>query len=363
MKKVICLGNGPVMSFTPYMAKLANVLCELGIATNFVTWVREDDVTTAKDPDNVETTILYKSKETKVKFILVLKYFLWMIKVFLFASLSKEKYFICSRFENAFPLFLVSLFKNISYLYADRDNLHSTYKWPSIIKKVIYKIECLVAARAKIHLVPGLSRNFTSLNNVRIISNKPSRSLYNKAKLIFNSRDNNLDESYVVYINGWITKNRGLHQISDAIVSKYSKKVKFLIAGDATSMSNELLTLDNVNYLGRLSNEEALSFYFESHLVISLYDPSIKINRLAEPNKWWDCVLSQTPFISNFGVSTVERYNDLVEFHLIDYKTPYSLFEAIEKVSKINRTKKPVKLNCFKFWDDEMKDIIMEFID
>ena len=79
MEKLYCLGNGPCMSFTPYMSKMANTLHSLKIPITFVTWnrvVAEDSL--ISDPENVSVIKLMNTKNTSNKLLLFFQYLFWM---------------------------------------------------------------------------------------------------------------------------------------------------------------------------------------------------------------------------------------------------------------------------------------------
>lgn len=367
-KKIICLGNGPVMSFTPYMAKLAMTLKHLNLDIDFVTWERESDITTAVDPDNVKVNVLMrKGNKESSRLMLLLFYFLWMFKLFFYVVSTNHdnKLFICSRFENCFPVWVASFFKKIEYIYADRDALHFTYKWPYLIKIIIKKVESLMAARAVVHLIPGESRDFTKLNNVVVVNNLPSSWVLNEAFLIHEKRNIIKKDKVIVYINGWLVTTRGLEQILAAITSKeLIDFYEFIIAGDVDNkLLDAIKKMNNVKYLGRLSNEEALSYYYDSDVVISLYDPAIEINRKAEPNKWWDCVATNTPFITNNNIDTVINFDGLVKYWVIDYNEQKSLLKFLfYNKNEIKQHDKCLANVNIELWDVKISNLINKVI-
>ncbi|MGI2059777.1 hypothetical protein ACRN9T_21795 [Shewanella baltica] len=355
------------MSFTPYMAKLAKTLTNLDIHVKFISWCRETDKTTAIDPDCVEKKILYMSN-SNTKLGLISNYIYWMFLVFLYVLKSPDKFYICSRFENAFPLYLASFFKRVSYIYADRDALHLTYNWSSLINPFIKFVESKVALRAAIHLIPGSSRVYTKSSNISIVPNVPSSWAFKNALTIYKERSESLFRNSlkpIVYINGWVVPNRGLHHIENALkCSSVSDRFNFIFAGD---MPESILNLISGNEscvcLGRISNDEALSYYFNSDLVITLYNPAIRINALAEPNKWWDCAYTRTKFVANYGLDTVENFSGICEFDLIDYFDEMSLVKYLLSY-KENNSFLDVKVGCGtnnKFWDERINTIVRDF--
>ena len=97
---------------------------------------------------------------------------------------------------------------------------------------------------------------------------------------------------------------------------------------------------------------------------MSLYDPSIEINTKAEPNKWWDCAVTGTPFITNFGIDTLKLFTDLVEYKEIDYTDDYSLETCLINYAEKNISPPPVIANdamTVELWDTQIVDIITDF--
>lgn len=370
-RKLVCIGNGPVMSFTPYMAKLALTLKSMNIDVKFITWKRKQDYTTAKDPDNISQYCLLHSGMVKLpKMFLVLTYIYWMIKLFVFILFSKDRYYFCSRFENCFPVWLASKFRSINYIYADRDSLFSTYSWPRPLKALIKSIESKIATSSFVHLIPGHSRNFTGNDNVEVVQNLPASWTLSKSIEIAKSRKSNCTEPecLCVYLNGWLAPTRGRKHIINAISNvAISDRVKFIVAGDFDQdFSDAISDCTNVHMLGRLSNEEALSYYYSSDIVVSLYDPSIEINVKAEPNKWWDCVFTNTPFVTNYGIETLSGFEGLVPFYQIDYQDEMSLSQFIETISldpKYKRNKEFTQDVNYPYWDEKVENIISKFLE
>lgn len=368
MEKLYCLGNGPSMSFTPYMSKMANTLDILKIPVSFVTWNRLTlEGCSIVDPENVSVIKLMSTQETSNKFVLFFQYVIWMFKVFMYFMFKKDLKIICSRFENVFPIWCLSKFKKISYIYCDRDNLHSTYSWPLFIKFLLKKLETEIARGAKFHLIPGISRNFTGYNNIRVIPNLPDEKTLVESHSYFKSnRLSKLKSEYskVVYINGWLKSTRGLLHVKNAILSDKCTDVLFIIAGGIDNdLSSIIKSRANCLYLGQVSNVIALSYYYISDVVVALYDPSIDINKVAEPNKWWDCALTKTPFVSNHGITTLSGFKKYGNFVCIDYDDEQSLCRLLENDFEMlaSISKHPTTIDV-QTWDKQFEVLILEFL-
>jgi hypothetical protein len=112
-----------------------------------------------------------------------------------------------------------------------------------------------------------------------------------------------------VYVNGLLTQTRGLRTLVKAIQRCDPGTVQVLVAGEPSCHdAEELIGLSEVEYLGQLTKEEALAVYYRAHLVFTFYDPAVEINRVAEPNKWGDCIATGTPFITNCEVQTAQSF-------------------------------------------------------
>lgn len=368
MEKLYCLGNGSSMSFTPYMSKMANTLNSLKIPVSFVTWNRlTSEKSSIYDPENVTVIKLMTTNDTSSKFVLIFQYIIWMIKVFMFFLFKRDLQIICSRFENVFPVWCLSKFKKINYIYCDRDNLHSTYAWPVGIKYMLKKLEIQIARDAKFHLIPGISRDFTGFDNIKVIPNLPdektlleSYSYYKKNNL----KDLESEYSKIVYINGWLKPNRGLSHVTNALLSENCTDILFIIAGGVDSSFLSIIKeRPNCLYLGQVSNVVALSYYYVSDVVIALYDPSVEINKVAEPNKWWDCALTKTPFISNYGITTLDDFAGYGNFVCIDYNDKQSLCKFLENdFDTLNSISKHPTTIDVQTWNKQFEVLILEFL-
>ncbi|MEZ8724198.1 hypothetical protein AB6D66_24280, partial [Vibrio pomeroyi] len=246
--------------------------------------------------------------------------------------------------------------------------LHSTYKWNLFLKKIILNIERKIGISAKVHLIPGVSRDYTGSDNVFVVENMPSSVLFKKAYDLFLDRKRDYPELItrnVVYINGWLKPTRGLLHIKNFLESRIRDDVIVIIAGSISDDINKIVEKnDSVIYLGNLSSIESLSYYFFSDVVVSLYDPSIDINIKAEPNKWWDCTVTKTPFITNYGIETVKNFDEIVDYYLIDYSQENSLVKLFDKfVFQAKETGLFNKEGEAVLWDDKMKNVINFFLD
>ncbi|MNF42837.1 hypothetical protein D3C84_239050 [compost metagenome] len=328
-KIAVIVGVGADIGAQPYLNKLSKVLCGKGYIVEYVYWDRGGEGG-VKSCSGIKFTPLYKGF-SRVKLTLLLHYVCWsflVLKYFLTSS-TERKLFFLSRLDAAAPAFFVSFLKGVDYVYLDRDAAHMTYKL-GFLKPLFRLFETAIGKRALVHMIPGESRNFTGYKNVRIVENTPSSEELSAAQSLFLERGGRKDFRKTIYINGWLSEMRGMKFILDVVRRLSPEQFRVIIAGrPGCADADVLIKLPNIEYLGVVSNDEALSYYKESDLVLSFYDPTYEINRKAEPNKWYDCVYFGVKFITNKGLDTAQFFYKKNICLLIEYGDSNELFSAL----------------------------------
>lgn len=363
MEKVaVIVGIGADIEAQPYLNKLSKVLCGKGYVVEYVFWDRGGGG--VKRSFDVKFTRLYKGF-SRVKLHLLLHYICWsfcILKYFL-TSPTKHKLYFLSRLDAAAPAFFVSLFKSINYVYLDRDAAHMTYKL-GFLKPVFRFFEATIGRRALIHMIPGESRNFTFCKNVRVVENTPSSEELATANDLFLKRGGRKDFRKTIYINGWLSEMRGMKFILDVARKLSSEQYRIIVAGQpGCADADALIELSNIEYLGVVSNGEALSYYKESDLVLSFYDPIYEINQKAEPNKWYDCVFFGVKFITNKGLDTTRYFYEKNMCLMIEYGDSNELFSVLmdfQHRPSVARAFTSERCTSFLPWDSKVSLIIDE---
>lgn len=292
------------------LAKMVSVLVENNVSVEFLGWEREPgelDTFRWKDPRIHERIILrgggYTSRKTRIM------YFAWMPLVFWHVlRMGRSKVVFCLGWETAFPAYIASWFNGARIVFDDADRFSMVVGLPIPLVKVVQYLERWLSERSVVHLIPGWSRYDWHHKTMRVLQNTPSRSDVKSAHEIEIQKPS---ADLVVYVNGWIGRTRGAPvflRVMDSL-SRSNRKVVMLVAGRIDSPEGrKLIGLPNVKYYGEIPQVEALALYRVSDVVLTFYDPSVPINRLAESNKWGDCILFGTPFIVNEEVQTARRY-------------------------------------------------------
>jgi len=366
MKKLIIIGAVSEMADNIFLSKLAQLVEKTNLSIEFWGWERNPHSSrSSASKNNISRRVLLRGGgEANRK--LILWYPLWMIRVFLATLFSREDVnYLCLNFDTAMPVATASLFRNRCFIFANRDNISKSYSWHILAKNIIEKLEHFTAKKAKIHLIPGESRWSVHDNNIRIVRNTPSFDTLKKAQEIAKKRSYFREKIFTVYVNGWLTRNRGIATLLKA-VKECENQINLIVAGNpASDEAKELVSLKNVEAFGRISPEESLALYYKSHLAFTFYNPRIEINRLAEPNKWGDSIVTGTPFVTNSGIITANDFIQTDACFVVDYEDWRGLANLFDQLSTHRKKWQGVKkkLGTFEIicWDEAMHKIIQEF--
>ncbi len=317
-RKLVIYAIGGLTKNEPYIQKLFELLESTGLELDLRVWSRQAGVEkTLQISSNARIQVLYRNT-AKTRVTKYFGYLVWVGYIFfdcIKTARSQNVAVFCSRFESALPVFLATQFSKFPYVYLDRDAIHLTHNWPRYLASLLRFIEIRIGRNAALHVIPGESRRYHEGGNVRVVQNSPSSKTVEEADAC--ETDYMLEglstSCKKVYVNGWLPSTRGVRMILEA--AQYFKRnptgsaVVFVVAGDpGCPEAEELIGLENVVYLGRLDSRVSLALYREMDVVLAFYDPSIAINRKAEPNKWFDCAMMKVPFITNKGIETVEPW-------------------------------------------------------
>ncbi|HWK57539.1 MAG TPA: hypothetical protein VNQ80_09385 [Parapedobacter sp.] len=295
--------------------------------------------------DKIEKDLILKGGGYggKVKYM----YFLWMVKVFFSClKLKKDEVIWALGFESAFPVLIAGLFRKFKVVFDDADRFSLVFNFPKPISWLIKNLEVWTSRKAFQHIIPGIERyDFTS-NKFYIIKNTPSFDEIEAAKKIYQKK---LwpKADLIININGLLSKDRGLNIALQLSRDLKDYDIKFILAGRlACKEADELSKQGNVYYLGNVSNAEALASYFASDLVLTYFDPRIKINQLAESNKWGDAIKTGNGIIVNSEVQTAQYLRNANAAISFDYSDGQGLAERLKILSRNAEEKNQIKKNA-----------------
>jgi glycosyltransferase involved in cell wall biosynthesis len=256
-------------------------------------------------------------------------YPLWMLRVFLFTLFAPgRQVFHCLGWETAFPAILASLFRRHRIIFDDADRFSMILGLSGPVRSIVMALEDWTAASATLHIIPSRSRYPRQLKTDFVLANTPTA----KDLEIAATKVIEKPAKFVIYANGWLPETRGVLLIAEAFrrFAEGKPDVALLIAGFMPDKIRETVTsMVHVIYRGELPQAEALALYQISDVLLTFYDPSVEINRYAEPNKWGDALCFGVPFIVNSEVETGREFVDAGVAFSIPYGDPDALVSLL----------------------------------
>lgn len=347
------------------LTKLRVVLDLMGITYTFWGWNREPGV--AKQVANERIILRGGGFHNRG---LLMWYPVWMATVLAHAlRLPSRSYVYCLGFDTALPVVLASIVRSHRILFDNADNISLSYRWPRPLRSVLQKLERWVVRRSQVHVVPSEFRWSESDGNTKYVPNWPLSKTVRAVEEATRGRYLRPDKGpLTLYVNGLLTASRGIRTLRRALEGLDPTMIRVIVAGRlGDSDAEKLVTMPHVHYLGRLSNEEALMWYRWSHATFTFYDPMVEINRLAEPNKWGDCIALGRPFIVNSEVLTAKPYIQAGVCFTVpfdDYVELRSLLETLNTNREMldAATQRMEQLTLGALWDHRMTEVLTEFI-
>ncbi|MGO1070486.1 hypothetical protein [Lysobacter sp. CA199] len=358
--QAIILGQGNPYLKNPYLSKLSKVLDSASVPYEFWIWSRDKQ---AQALPKVKVLLSFGSWGGGA--VNALGYAVWVawLTLRVFAQPRAGVYF-CSRLDAALPCAIVASVRRCQYVFLDRDKLSKSYAWPTSVKRAIEAIERFVGRRAALHVVPGDSRaTDNDSDNIRVVRNTPHTEVIERARQLAAAMPARQDKLRVL-ISGLISPERGARMMREAVQAT-GGRIEFVGAGrllgeDAQRLAEGM----GANYRGIVSNEDALALLLSADLVLAFYDPALEINRLAEPNKWFDCAALQIPFFTNPGLLTSAPFEQHQACFMCDYgdgeQLARQLLRIAEDRSLLEHRRAGLRQLRYEAWDTAMARVIAE---
>lgn len=349
----------------PRMNKLLEVAAELGLGVDHWYWRRDADDDESDARIAARRRLLDGGGYANRRLALRYPAFMWRAFRQILGD-DEGRRFYCLGFAAALPAAVATLFAARTYLFDNNDNVSLSYRGPASLRALLGAAERFVARRAAVHLVPSPSRWDRPDPNLRVVPNVPTRDVLERARGIAEREGYRAGGTFTLYVNGLLTDARGARQLLDVLRGwDDSLPLRVLVGGRLMSDAAEALAgLDRVEYLGQLDNETALARYACAHAVFTYYDPVVEINRLAEPNKWGDCVAMGVPFIVNREVETAYPFVDAGACFTAPYRDTGALRALLEGLiadgRRIAAAREALARLDWQPWDERMKTVLEE---
>lgn len=299
--------------------------------------------------DGVESQYLLSGGGYGRKFVLFFFYFLWCFSVFfkcLFTNL-KGKILIPIDFDSAFPVYLASKFKKITYLYEVYDDFALRYRFPKFVQQFIHRIDCKIMKSSQYVIHVDENRVHYKQCKWIVIENTPN-DIYNGEP-----RDYTLIKNKFAVI-GLLSSQRGVTPIYQ--FAKSHPETEFLVVGRFLDKDMEQLyqALPNIQISGYVPQEELFAKMSDCCAIFSLYDPSVEINRLAASNKVYDAMMHGIPVITNKEVVNSKFIEDknigfVINYEYDDSWSCLSDSNFMENVTLKGTNGRQLYLDCYLF--------------
>lgn len=349
------------------LAKMARYLEDRGIGVRFLGWEREKGELARLVWGGVlveERSILrgggYASRKAR------LMYPLWMAVVFLRClALRRGTVVWCLGWETAFPARIAAALRGLDIVFDDADRFSMLIRLPGPLQRALVRLERWTSRQCKLHLVPGWSRYEWRHEHMVLLRNSPLRADYEHAQAVTRHQPGT---EITLYVNGWIAWDTGSRIVLKAldILAERDVPCRLIVAGRVTSNDGEaLIARPEADFRGELPQRSALELYRVCDLALTLYDPSVAINRHAESNKWGDCVFLETPFVVNSEVETATKFVAGGAALSFPYNDSAALADIVEKVAKDPHILGRVRENLRGFqaeyqpFEDQLDEIVM----
>lgn len=299
----------------------------------------------------------YGGKKNKVM------YFLWMWKVFLSSfTIKKNDVVWALGFESAFPLLLLSRIKGFKIFFDDADRFSMLFN-QSFFTNIISLFEKVTSRNVYKHIIPSKARYGFNSDRFFLLQNTPSEiELINSYKIY--KEKTWINAQLVVCINGWLSSDRGMDIALKLSKELINNDVAFILVGqlecsDAIQLSQQ----GNVQYIGTVSNAEALAAYYASDFVFTYYNPKKVINIYAASNKWGDAIKTNIGIIVNSEVITADfliRERLTISYQYEDYMSVASelrKFCADRQRLKLLKQKMNSISNNYPYYEYQLKEL------
>lgn len=153
---------------------------------------------------------------------------------------------------------------------------------------------------------------------------------------------------------GFLSKERALFELLDFFNSS-QYNIELVIAGSLSkslskrSFVNKYKNSQNIIFLNKLSKNKALRVMFECDASFILYDPSLPINRLSAPNKYYESLMLSRPVILSSGqILSKEVEREKVGF-VINYNKIEELNSIVAKLNNVTY-KESMNIKCREYF-------------
>lgn len=309
MKKVVYFRSTSIFNDSRAYKEI-NALLEAGYFVYVFCWNRdfanEDEVIHLFNSKNIVIRFFYRKNDsnTVLKIINRILFSIWIYKESI--NICRKAYALHScDLDTGVAAMILHANSNVNLVYDIYDYYADSHNFNMLILKVLKKLENKVISNSDCTIVCTEERiqqiEDATPKKIAVIHNTPE--LYGIEKV-----ENVYDYCYC----GSLSNDRLISEILDNY-KKY-KNMKFIFAGYGPQVDkckdNDNLCI-NFSFLGSIDYKKVLDIENKTRILSAVYNPKIKNNRFAAPNKFYEALALGKPIIvcSGTGIDEIVRKN------------------------------------------------------
>ena len=241
--------------------------------------------------------------------------------------------------ESAIPACIARFLVRATLIYDIRDPFADCYKLPRIVRNMAYAVDWMVMGLSSAFIVPSEERleylgRWQKSKRPTLVFPNTCYDMIQKIPESVKGLDTGNSYITIAYI-GYLDRSRGAMLWAD-MCRQEKGEIELLVAGECrdSDLASILASSPKMKFLGMLTHPECLAVMKLSDAVALLYDPSAPVNRVADPNKFYEALMVGTPVIVSRGMSLEKIIEEQELGYVVDYNDHDSLKAAVEELKK-----------------------------
>jgi glycosyltransferase involved in cell wall biosynthesis len=263
--------------------------------------------------------------------ITLMAYQLWVIR-----AIMRQRPLIVQAldFESALAASLACRITGAKLIYDVRDPIAHTAGFGGAIGRVVGALDLWSMYSTCAFVVPAPAR--VACIPRRLLRTRPVvvvRNTCHDGWSVVASEERQATGVVTVALLGHLSPSRGASCLLG--MSRRLPWVKLIVAGKVRDqrLLQDVELHQSAKWLGLLSREETWRVMYRSTAVALLYDPSVPVNRMAAPNKYFEALMVGTPVLVSAGMPMAQE----VEREGLGLVVPYGEPEALERALSLLR--------------------------
>lgn len=361
-KKKVVFVKSNVIDRDVRLPKVIEALRRSGYAVTFLCWDRREyQASKFEQSQNYEEIKLSLKAPMDFKILFFIP--IWWCFVLLRLMVFKWDVAQATNFDSIVPTIIAGKLKRKPVVYEILDTYEDSIVLPKVVRRA-----CIEVDKVFIRLASGIIladeaqiEEFGGIPNSKIVT------IYDSPPDILDKTDiiHRKNDTFTLYYGGWLYKSRhlGLDKIVSAI--KSIEGIKVVIAGhgdlveEVREWSRQLP--EKVQFVGRLSHNEALKQKANADLLFQLRDPLIPAYKYICGCTLLEAMMCSKPILVNKGTAAASKVSQEDCGSVVDANNIEELREAILKLKENRELLKELGANSRKAYEQRYSWVLMEW--